>query len=163
MTYRERLFVPAGWWVVGMFFALTFVTAVGFYAGPLAALAVGAVTAACVALALLWYGRLLMVVDEAGLHAGTAVLEWPYVGEVIVRDRTATRRRLGPDADPAAWLVVRGFVPGSIEVTVADPADPHPYWLLSTRRAARLAAAIEESRPISPGGEGPSAPARLPQ
>ena len=55
MTYRERLVVPAGWWVVGMFFALTFVTAVGFYAGPWIALAAGTVTAACVALSLVWF------------------------------------------------------------------------------------------------------------
>ena len=45
MTYRERLAVPAGWWVVGMFFALTFVTAVGFYAGPWVAVVAGVVTA----------------------------------------------------------------------------------------------------------------------
>ena len=106
---------------------------------------------------------MLVVVDETGVHAGTAVLEWPWVGEVVVHDRAATRRRLGPAADPAAWLLVRGYVPASVEVAVADAADPHPYWLVSSRRAAQLAAVIEESRPISPGGEGPSAPARLPQ
>lgn len=163
MTYRERLVAPAGWWVAGMFFALTFVTAVGFYAGPWIAVGAGAVTAAVVALALAWYGRLSVVVDDQGLHAGAAVLEWPYLGEVVVHDRSATRRRLGPDADPAAWLLVRGFVPTSVEVTVRDEADPHPYWLVSSRRAAQLAAAIEESRPISPTEEGSSAPARLPQ
>lgn len=163
MTYRERLFVPAGWWVIGMFFALSFVTAVAFYSGPWVALAAGAVTAAGVALALVWYGRMAIVVDEVGLHAGAALLEWPYLGEVVVHDRAATRRRLGPDADPAAWLLVRGFVPASVEVAVADLADPHPYWLVSSRRAVQLAATIEESRPISPTGEGSSAPARLPQ
>lgn len=163
MTYRERLAVPAGWWVVGMFFALTFVTAVGFYSGPWVAVWAGVLTAAAVAAALVWYGRLLVVVDEVGLHAGRAVLEWPYLGEVVVHDRAATRRRLGPDANPAAWLLVRGFVPGSVEVAVADRSDPHPYWLVSSRRAAQLAAAIGESRPISPTGEGSSATARLPQ
>ena len=48
MTYRERLRVPAGWWVTGLFFAVSFVTAVGFYAGPLVALVAGAVTAAAI-------------------------------------------------------------------------------------------------------------------
>ncbi len=162
MTYRERLIAPPGWWVVGLFFALSFVTAVGFYAGPWVAVGAGALTAAAVVAALVWYGRLLVVVDEVGLHAGRAVLEWPYLGEVLVLDRAATRRRLGPDADPAAWLLVRGFVPGSVEVTVADRDDPHPYWLVSSRRPAQLAAAIEELRPISPTADGASAPARLP-
>lgn len=163
MTYRERLAVPAGWWVVGMFFALTFVTAVGFYAGPWVAVVAGVVTAVGVAAALLWYGRILIAVDERGVHAGEAVLEWPWVGEVSVHDRAATRRRLGPDADRAAWLLVRGFVPGSVEVAVNDPADPHPYWLVSSRRGAKLAAAIEKSRPISRAQDGGPSAARLPQ
>ena len=30
MRYRERLRVPIAWWVIGMFFAVSFATAVGF-------------------------------------------------------------------------------------------------------------------------------------
>jgi hypothetical protein len=148
MHYRERLTVPAGWWATGMFFSLSFVTAVGFYAGPEVALAAGAVTAAAIAAALLWYGRVELVVDDGGLRAGDAVLEWPYVGEVKVLDRAATRARLGRDADHGAWLVVRGYVRAAVEVTVADAADPHPYWLLSSRHPVQLAEAIQ--RAISP-------------
>jgi hypothetical protein len=153
MNYSERLRVPASWWVVGMFFGLTFVTAVGFYAGPLVAVVAGVLTAAGVAAALLWYGNVLVRVDATGLHAGGAVLEWPYAGEVRVLDRAATRARLGAGADHAAWLLVRGFVPCSVEVAVADPADPHPYWLVSTRDADRLAQAIADCRTISPSGD----------
>lgn len=163
MNYRERLAVPAGWWAIGMFFALSSVTAIGFYAGPAMAAVVGLLTAAAVAAALLWYGRLLVRLDDAGLHAGDAHLEWRYAGEVTVHDRAGTQRRLGRDADHAAWLVVRPFVPGSVEIAIEDPADPHPYWLVSTRRPAKLAAAIAEFRAISPAAEGSVPPARLPQ
>jgi hypothetical protein len=153
MNYEERLRVPGMWWVVGMFFALTFVTAVGFYAGPMVAVVAGVVTAAGVAAALLWYGSIRLHVDAVGLHVGRAVLEWPYVGEVRVHDRASTRSRLGAGADHAAWLLVRGFVPGSLEVTVNDPADPHPYWLVSTRNPEGLAQVIAECRSISPSGD----------
>ncbi len=152
MNYSEQLRVPASWWVVGMFFALTFVTAVGFYAGPMVAVVAGVVTAVGVAAALLWYGGVRVQVDATGLHAGSAVLEWPFVGEVSVHDRAATRSRLGPGADHAAWLLVRGFVPGSVEVAINDPADPHPYWLVSTRNPAELAHAIADRRAISASG-----------
>ena len=152
MNYRERLGVPGSWWVIGMFFAVTFVTAVGFYAGPAVAAAAGLLTAAAVAAALLWYGRVVVAADEAGLHAGESLLEWAYVGEVKVLDRAGTRHRLGSGADHAAWLVVRGFVPTALEVEVADPADPHPYWVVSTRRPAEFAAAVERLRSISPAG-----------
>ena len=150
MNYEERLAVPAIWWVVGMFFSLTFVTAVGFYAGPTVSVVAGLVTAAGVAAALLRYGRVRVEVDADGLHAGTALLEWPHVGDVRVHDRAATRLRLGPGADHAAWLLVRGFIPGSVEVAVTDAADPHPYWLVSSRNPSGLAHAIEQSRTISP-------------
>ena len=102
--------------------------------------------------ALLWYGRIVVAADASGLHAGESLLEWPYVGDVLVLDRSGTRHRLGPGADHAAWLVVRGFVPTAIEVAVADPDDPHPYWLVSTRRPAEFAAAVERLRSISPAG-----------
>jgi hypothetical protein len=148
MIYRERLSVPGSWWVVGMFFSLSFVTAVGFYAGPEVALAAGVITAAAVAGTLLWYGRIEISVDETGLRAGDALLEWPYVARAVVLDRAATRVRLGANADHSAWLVVRTFVPGSVEVTLADPDDPHPYWLVSSRHPAELAAAIAQA--ISP-------------
>lgn len=148
MNYRERLSVPPAWWVIGLFFSLTFVTAVGFYAGPWVAVVAGVVTAAGVSAALLWYGRVLVVVDADGLRAGDALLEWPWVADVQVLDRVATRRRLGPDADHAAWLVVRAFIPGSVEVTLDDADDPHPYWLVSSRHPAELAAAIAHA--ISP-------------
>ncbi len=152
MSYSERLRVPASWWAIGLFFGLTFVTAVGFYVGPEVAVAAGLVTAAGIAAALLWYGRSQIVVDADGLHAGGALLEWSWVGEAKVLDRTATRTRLGPGADHAAWLLVRGFVPGSVEVAVTDPADPHPYWLVSSRNPPLLAQTIERCRAISPSG-----------
>lgn len=153
MNYRERLFVPAGWWLAGLFFAVSFVTAVGFYAGPAVAVIAGLATAAAVTVALLWYGRVVIAVDSGGLHAGDSVLEWAYTGQVTVHDRAGTRTRLGAAADHAAWLVVRGFVPSSVEVAVDDPADPHPYWLVSTRKPAELAAAIERFRAVSSAGK----------
>ena len=117
------------------------------------ALVAGAVTAIAVCVALLWFGRLRVAVDADGLHAGDALLEWPYLGAVTALSAAATRERLGAKADPAAWLAVRGYVPGSVEVEIKDPADPHPYWLVSTREPQKLAAALASRASISPDGE----------
>ena len=146
MHYRERLRVPAGWWVIGLFFAVSFATAVGFWVGPVASLVAGAAAAVLVAIALTWYGSVQIRVDERGLSAGDAVLEWAWLGDVTVHDEFATRSRLGRDADRLAYLVVRGYIRTSVEVAIADPADPHPYWLVSTRRPRELAAAIANQR-----------------
>lgn len=155
MDYHERLKVPASWWLISLFFALTFVTAVGFYAGPWPAVLSGAVTALGVALVLWWFGRVTVRVDATGLHAGEALLEWPYLGTVTVHSPAATRHRLGPGADHAAWLLIRGYIPAGVEVAVDDPADPHPYWLVSSRNPEKLAAALAARVPISPDGAAP--------
>lgn len=152
MNYRERLAVPIGWWAVGMFFTLTFVTAVGFYAGPAVAGVGGVIAAVGVAAALLWYGRPVVAVDASGFHAGDALLEWAYAGEARPLDAAGTRNRIGAEGDHAAWLLLRAYVPGAVEVAVIDAADPHPYWLVSTRHPEALVAAIERCRAISPSG-----------
>ncbi|MDQ7991509.1 MAG: DUF3093 domain-containing protein [Propionicimonas sp.] len=150
MRYRERLTVPVSWWGIGLFFAVSFATAVGFWVGPVVSLVAGAASALLVAAALTWFGRTLVVVDDRGLAAGEALLEWEWLGEVVVHDAAATRDRLGRDADHRAYLVVRGYIRTSVEVEVADPEDPHPHWVVSTRHPRELAAAIAARRSMMP-------------
>jgi len=150
--YSERLWVPASWWVIGMVFPVSFASAVGLYASPAVSLIASVLTAVAVAGALLAYGRVRIQVDAAGLHAGAALLEWAWAGPAVANDKAATASRLGVGADHSAWLFVRGYVPTSVEVDVADPDDPHPYWLVSTRHPAELLAAIELARQAQPSG-----------
>ncbi len=146
MHYRERLWAPASWWGIGLFFAVSFTTVVGFTVSPWVGLVAGAVTTAAVAGALLRYGSVAVIVDDTGLTAGGSLLEWPWLGEVEPLDAAATRRLLGPEADRAAHLVTRGYLRTAVRVGVEDPADPHPYWLVSTRRPRELAAAVAAAR-----------------
>jgi hypothetical protein len=60
-------------------------------------------------------------------------------------DREATRLRLGPQADPAAKTVVRGWVGSSVMMRLSNP-HPVPYWVVSTRHPEELAAAIKSER-----------------
>lgn len=144
--YSERLWTPVSWWLIALFFAVSFVSAVGLYASPAVALIASAVTTVVVAVVLLSYGSCRLVVDDDGFHAGAALLEWNCLGEAVAHDRATTERRLGAEADPSAWLLVRGYVPTAVEVTVTDPDDPHPYWLVSTRHPQELVEAIERVR-----------------
>ena len=150
MHYQERLWAPASWWVIGLFFAVSFATAVGFALGPAISLAGGGLTTALVAGGLLWYGGSSIVVDEDSLRVGRYRLEAEYLGEVLAHTAGETRERLGRDADRRALLVMRGYIPTSVEVAIADPADPHPYWLVSTRRPDDLAQALVRLRDRMP-------------
>ncbi len=146
MHYRERLWVPASWWGIGLFFAVSFTTAVGFAVSPLVSAVAGLVTIAGIAGALAWYGSASVQVDDDGFTADGSVLEWQWLGEVQPLDSAATRRLLGPDADRTAHLVTRGYIQTAVQVMVDDPADPHPYWLVSTRHPRELAAALAAAR-----------------
>jgi hypothetical protein len=65
---------------------------------------------------------------------------------VEVIDVEARRDLLGPDADPLAFVVQRPWISGGVRIDLDDPADPSPYWYVSSRHPRRLAAALLEAR-----------------
>lgn len=149
MEYHERLTAPAWYWIVGVLFGSTSAMAMGLWLGPQGAVISGIAVTALVTLGVAWLGRSEIAVDSDGLHADGGVLEWPWVGEVEVLDADQTRNRLGVDADARAWVLQRAWLPESVVVHVEDAADPHPYWLLSSRRPEHLAVAIQRARAAS--------------
>lgn len=146
MEYRERLTAPAWYWLVGILFGGTTAVAVGLWLAPEVAVGGGLAATLLVTLGVTWIGRTEVAVDGTGLRVGESLLEWEWVGDVEVLDAAATSARLGVGADPRAHVVQRTWIPESVVVTVDDPADPHPYWLVSSRRPAHLADAIRRAR-----------------
>jgi Protein of unknown function (DUF3093) len=151
--YRERLFAPPLWWVVGIITMLTFGAIVwtGFDLAITAAV-FGTLIGVTAAFLLNW-SRVTIEVTPGELRAAAATLPLALAGEVRALDEAQTRALCGPRADPRAHMLIRPYLRYAVyvEVTGKDPASP--YWLLQTRHPAELAAAIERSRPVvSPGG-----------
>jgi len=145
MLYRERLTVPLLWWLLAVGFAVSMLAAFGFYLGvwwgvgtAVASLAVAAAVFACSAV--------LIIVEPTGLRVGRAVIEHDYLAGCRSLDADQTMRRGGTEADARAHLVLRPYVRTAVELTLDDPADPVPYWLVSTRRPDQLAEAVERAR-----------------
>jgi len=147
VTYRERLHAPVSYWVIGVLVGVSTAVAIGFYLGPWVAVGAGVVTVAAVTAVVGWWGSTEIVVDAPGGRVGPRLREWPYVGAGEVLDRTRTRERLGGHADAAAPVVQRPYLGESVIIHVHDAADPHPYWLVSSRSPAGCAAAIADARP----------------
>jgi hypothetical protein len=140
--YVETLAVPASWWLMGAGLVLAVFWAF-VLATPLTVAAVaGLVAAGIVVTGLNRYGAARVATDPDGFSAGRALLPYRYVGEVEVLDGDATRRLLGVEADARAYLLVRTYCGGAVKVMVADRADPAPYWLVSSRHPAALAASL---------------------
>ena len=140
MTYRERLW-PAPW----IFLA----TALVIPASLLVFLPISTVAGWIVAITL--YGAIVATlllttpkieVADGELRAGRARLPLSVVAAVrAARGEDAVHERgVGLHAD--AWLLIRGWVPDVVRVELGDPSDPTPYWIISSRRAEELAAAI---------------------
>ncbi len=140
--YSERLRVPLRWWVQGtMLVASLWLAVVVALPGPAAWTVTGVATALLVAL-LLGYGAARISVDDGQLRAGRARIEGHHLGAATALDPEATRRLAGTEADARAYLLLRPYLKRAVRVDVTDPADPTPYWLLSTRHPDQLAEAV---------------------
>jgi hypothetical protein len=143
--YRERLWVPAWWWLLAALFAGSVWLAYQHVYGLRVSLPASLATLALAAAVLVGYGRALVAVGPEGFVAGRARLPLWAVGEVEVLDPATARAARGVAADPRAYHLLRAYVPGAVRVTVNDPDDPVPYWFVSTRRPERVAAALRSA------------------
>jgi hypothetical protein len=142
--YREAL-LPAWWiWllVVGLAgsCALVATPVDGRLAVPL-----GTIAAALTCVALLRSTPVVRV-DAGRLRVGRATIPLALLGEATPLDRTAMRNARGPGLDARAFLCLRGWIPEGVRIEVRDPADPTPYWLVSSRRPEALAHALTTAR-----------------
>ncbi len=153
MLYRERLYAPWSWWLIGFGIGVPTITAVAFLVDPWVSLGAGLVTATAITFMIGWFGSTEIVVDADGVRVGRSLLGWPWVGSVEVLDAEASARLLGVDADVRAHTVQRPWLKEGIRVEVADAADPHPYWYVSSRTPAQCAAAIAKARAGAPQGD----------
>ena len=144
--YAEALHVPLRWWAVATMFLASVLLAflVAMPAGV--AFASTGVLAALTTLVFWSFGSARLVVSDGVLHAGRAHIPVDLLADPTALDREETRRVAGVDADARAFLVLRPYISEAVQVWVVDPADPTPYWLVSTRHPGRLAAAIRAAR-----------------
>jgi Protein of unknown function (DUF3093) len=144
--YRERLRVPASWWLLGLLCVAMFGTTL--WAGFSLRVAVAVYLALCAgcAAALLAWGSATIEVAGGELRAGSASMSLSQAGEVTALDEAQARALRGPRADPAAYLLIRPYLKRAVYVEVTGQFAARPYWLIGTRRPAELAAAIERSR-----------------
>jgi hypothetical protein len=144
-TYRERLSAPVSWWIAALAFAVVwgwvFVVATTWTFGIIVTVVLFAICGYAV-----WrYGSV-----PEGLRVGRAFVDPSHVGAAAALDRAAYRRRLGTEADARAYLLTRPYLDHGVVVTIDDPADPTPYWLISSRHPDALASALQTSSPTAP-------------
>lgn len=151
-AYAERLRVPLRWWAQGTMFIATFWLAMIvalIEKAPLLPWVITGLLLALLALFLRSYGGARLVVDDGWFLAGRARIELEHLGPAEALDADATRHVSGPGADVRAYLLLRPYLKQSVKVEITDPADPAPYWLVSSRHPQALAGALNAARSAS--------------
>lgn len=144
VTYRERLHIPWWWALICVLFIASIAVAVMAYLPLPTGLALTGLATLGVILAMVAYSRTLLAVDDGSFRAGRNRIEARYIAGAEAFEGEAARDAVGIDADHRAFLFTRPYLSSVVRVDVDDPADPHPYWLVSTRRPTELASAITE-------------------
>jgi hypothetical protein len=150
--YRERLHAPWWLWSLAAFMAASLGLAYAAPFTPATGLVVGAVAMAVLAV-LLARSAAVVEVGAGTLRAGPARIPVELVGRPYALDAPSATLRRGRNADPAAWMLLRGWISTAVEVPVIDPEDDTPYWFISTRRPDALVAALGRAQELARVGD----------
>jgi len=140
VTYRERLW-PGPW----IFIA----TALLIPGGLLVFLPIGVWVGIPAAIILYAAAVVFLIATTPTIEvtadtfvAGRARLPLTAVGEITVITGDDVFIARGRELDARAYTLIRGWVKDVVRVENIDPADPVPYWLVSSRRPQELATAL---------------------
>jgi hypothetical protein len=97
-----------------------------------------------------WLGRIQVTVSDTELQVDDARLPLAVIADAIPLTAQDKTLLLGPASDPLAFVIQRPWISGAVQIVLDDPADPTPYWLISSRHPEEMAQALlrgRESRP----------------
>ena len=142
--YKERLYPSFSFSVaLALSGPMVFLAALPF--GPQLAVPLGFVVPTGLLLTLYWLAPEIRVA-EGQLKANRISIPVSALGDVVRLSKEEFSKALGPNADPRAQLMIRGYVQTGVKIEVSDPDDPTPYLLLSSRKPEELAVALDANR-----------------
>ena len=137
MLFKEVIRPPL-WLLAFIYFMfLSLVIAVWAALGNFSALVtLIALTLALLAIAMTAKSEVRIIEDE--LVIGKAHIGVKYLAGVEILDKNAMRLLRTRDADPAAFLAIKFWMSTGVKITLNDPRDPTPYWLVSCKKGKEL-------------------------
>jgi hypothetical protein len=141
-SYAERLTVPLWSWPAALVGGAVVAVELSLGLPELPGWLPFAVLLPLTVVALLWLGRLRVTVTGAEFGVDDARLPVTVIADVVALDAAGKREVLGVGAHPLAFVVQRPWIGGAVQVLLDDPADPTPFWVVSTRHPVQLATAL---------------------
>jgi hypothetical protein len=142
VIFKEVLRPPI--WLLTFIYFLLLSLVIAIWAAFDTSAAVSALIAATIALI---YAAVAMrssiSIDERELRIDRAHIDLKYIGGVDVLNTSQMRLLRTRDADPAAYLAIKFWISTGVQITVLDPRDPTPYWLVTSKRGDEIAALLK--------------------
>ena len=141
--YKERSPWPIWLWLFLLFLAASLALACWAALGT----RWGWITMLVEFLALLYFSQrsaLTVEVTAQHLRVGEATIDRKFLGEVTALSPDEMRQWRGPLSDPAGYMALRFWLSRGVKIMINDPKDPTPYWLISSKKAQPLAAALQD-------------------
>ncbi|MGH3735987.1 MAG: DUF3093 domain-containing protein [Micromonosporaceae bacterium] len=144
--YAERLALP--WWLWLSALAVTALLAAEIHLGApgVRSWTPYVVLLPASAAGLWWLGRIRVAVEDGTFVVDDARLPVGVIAGAEPLDPEQKRELLGPRSHPLAFVVQRPWIRGAVKVTLDDPDDPTPYWVVSCRRPESVITAITEAQ-----------------
>ena len=143
VIFKEVLRPPI--WVLAFIYFLLLSLVIAIWAAFDTTATIAALAAATIAIIYLAFAmRSTISVDGKELRIDRAHIDIKYLGDVKILDSSAMRLLRTRDADPAAYLAIKFWVPTGVKIAVVDPRDPTPYWLITSKRGEEIAALLNK-------------------
>jgi hypothetical protein len=140
--YAERLGVPWWSWPPALLIGAVLAAEIWMGAAGLRAWVPFVVVLPLTVALMLWLSRIRVAVTATEFQVDDARLPLAVIANVVALDADGKREVLGVGAHPLAFVVQRPWIGGAVQVLLDDPADPTPYWVVSTRHPVELAVAL---------------------
>lgn len=138
--FDERLSVPLWWYLVAVGVGVLLGAEIHMgYPGVRAWIGY-AVCIPVFVLALLWMGHTRVRVAEGLLRVGDASVPLERLGRAEIVPPADRRAALGPELDPAAYLLLRPWIRPVVRLEVTG--ERAPYWVFTVRDAKGLLTAL---------------------
>jgi hypothetical protein len=144
--YAERLTVPWWSWPPALLGGAIVAAEVWMGASGLRAWVPFAVLLPLTAVLMIALSRIRIAVTDDEFQVDDARLPTAVIKDVVALDSAGKREVLGVGAHPLAFVVQRPWIGGAVQVLLDDPADPTPFWVVSTRHPVELATALLAAR-----------------
>jgi hypothetical protein len=144
-TYDERLTLPPMYWLALVVIVIIGILEVGSGFNYVILVPVTLFMVGFFIVPFMITGLTKVRIRDGVLTAGKNEMPVMSIAGISTLDREATRLRIGPQADPAAKLVHKGWIQTAVMLRLSNPS-PTPYWVVSTRNPEELSAAIKAAR-----------------